>query len=83
MQVIVQADYRASLAIATVALNHLASEWKPLAAVRFDKETPLVAVHARLDDLHARNQVGLSNFWHLGVELHFRIVAEHQSQGTG
>jgi hypothetical protein len=55
MQVIVKANHTTSLAIAAVALNHFATQWKPLAAVRFDKEATFVFEHGRFNDLHIFN----------------------------
>jgi hypothetical protein len=51
----VQANNTTCLAIATVALNHFATEWKPLAAIRFDKEPSLVFKHGRFNNLHIFN----------------------------
>ena len=55
MQVIVQANNTASLAVSTVALNHFAAKWKPLAAIRFDEEATLVFKHGRFNNLHIFN----------------------------
>jgi hypothetical protein len=55
MQVIVKANHTTSLAIAAIALNHFATQWKPLAAVRFDKEATFVFEHGRFNDLHIFN----------------------------
>jgi hypothetical protein len=55
MQVIVQTNNATRLAIATVALQHFAPKWKPFATVCLDEDAARVAVHLRLNDLHAFN----------------------------
>src|SRR5438876_7801548 len=53
MQVIVQPDHRAALAVASIALDHLARAGNPPAPVGLDEQSSLVAVHDGLDDEHA------------------------------
>jgi hypothetical protein len=48
----VQTNNATCLAIATVALNHFAAKWKPLTAIRFDKEATLVFKHGWFNNLH-------------------------------
>ena len=52
-----QADDAAGLAVAPVALDHLAALREPLAPVGLDEEAALVAVHVGLDDVHAGDDV--------------------------
>ena len=79
---VVQPDDCSGFTVATIALNHLSAEREPFATVRLDEESAFVTVHARLDDLHTFDEVGFGDRGHLGVELHFGIVAEHQPQGA-
>ncbi len=59
VEVVVQADDRAGLAVAAVALDHLAALGEPLAPVGLDEDAALVAVDRRLHDVHAGDDVGL------------------------
>ena len=50
VEVVVQPDDGAGLAVAPVALDHLPAPREPLPAVGLDEEAPLVAVHRGVDD---------------------------------
>jgi hypothetical protein len=50
MEVIVQAHDCASLTVTAVALDHLAPLWKPLAAIRLNEETSLIAMDVGVND---------------------------------
>jgi len=59
VQVVVQTDDRARLAVAAVALDHLPALREPLAPVGLDEDAALVAVDRRLHDVDAGDDVGL------------------------
>ena len=61
MQVVVQPDDRAGLAIGAVALDHLARLRDPFAAERLDEDAALVAVDVGLDDVDAGDLVALAD----------------------
>ena len=58
VQVVVQADDGAGLAVAAVALDHLATLGEPLAPVGLDEVAALVTVDHGLDDVDAGDDVG-------------------------
>ena len=64
VQVVVQADDGARLAVAPVALDHLAAVGEPLAPVRLDEDAPLVAMHRGVGDVHTGDDVGLGDGCH-------------------
>src|SRR3954466_15398864 len=86
MQVVVQADDGARLAVATISLDHLATLREPLAPVRLDEDAALVAVDRRLDDVDAVDHIGRDDVGHrlasLSAQLDAGVVAEHDTSGS-
>jgi hypothetical protein len=64
MKVVVKTDEAPCLSVATVRLDHLASLREPFATIRLDEETALVAVHGRLDDVDALDDLGRGDDCH-------------------
>jgi hypothetical protein len=64
MKVIVKSHHRPSLAISSVALDHLSTLREPFAAVRLNEVAPFVTVDRRVDDVHAGDRVRLIHFSH-------------------
>ena len=64
VEVIVEPHDGAGLAVAPVALDHLAAVRKPLAAVGLDEDPALVAVHRRVHDVDASDDAGLGDRRH-------------------
>ena len=72
VQVVVQPDDRAGLAVAAVALDHLATLREPLAPVRLDEDAALVAVDRGLDDVDAVDDVGRDDVSHQTCSISIR-----------
>jgi hypothetical protein len=53
MEVIVQAHDCSGLTVATIALDHLAPLWEPLASIGLDEESALVTMNVGIDDVDA------------------------------
>ena len=64
VQVVVEPDDGTRLAVAPVALHHLAAVREPLAPVRLDEDAALVPMDGGLDDVHAGDDVGLGDRRH-------------------
>src|SRR4051794_34408284 len=64
VQVIVQADDRSRLTVTTIALHHLATLTEPGPTVGLDEVAALVTVDVRVDDIDARDAVGLDDLGH-------------------
>ena len=64
MEVVVQADDGTRLAVAAVALDHLAALGEPLPPVGLDEDAALVAVDGRLDDVDTLDHVGRDDVGH-------------------
>jgi hypothetical protein len=64
MEVIMQTDHGAGLAIAAIALDHFSALRKPLTPVGLHEETPLIAVDIGIDDVDAANEIGFGDCCH-------------------
>ena len=64
VEVVVQPDDRAGLAVAAVALDHLPALREPLPAVGLDEDAALVAVDRGLDHVHAVDDIGRQDVGH-------------------
>ena len=85
VEVIVQPDERALLAVRTVALDHLPGAGNPFATVGLDEQATLITVDGRLDDVHAGDLRRLCDGGHrcLLLDVDLTVVAHHQADGAG